>query len=292
MRRLIAILFVSFLPLVSHARPFVEADLLGQLGNQMFEIATACAVAWDNDADPCFPDLGKGNLDIPVNRAHVFFRCNPSSPRWVSYVWKEPSHAYHPIPFVPDMRLFGYYQTEKYFVHHRERILDLFAPHPDDWNYIQNKFDWLLQHPYTVAVHIRVVWEDPVGKLYIQYGKDFLRKAMAMFPEEALFVIISNNHQFARENIPEEFLDRVVHIEGEPHYIDFYLLTVCKHNIFTPSTFGWWGAWMNRNPDKIVITGSEWFTPGYPLNTSDIVPKSWKRIDAKYGPLNNPASYQ
>lgn len=281
------------LPFSGHCKPMVQTNLPGQLGNQLFTIAAASALAWDNDAEACFPDLlWQQNYDIPINRDHVFFRCNMSSPGEVSFQWVEPSHRFHPIAFHPDMKLIGYFQSEKYFAHHREKILELFAPHPDDWNYIQQKFAWLFDHPLTVSVHVREVWEDQSAQIFVQYGKDFLRKAMAMFPPEALFIVISNNHRFARKNIPPEFSHRTVHIEGEPHYIDFYLLTVCKHNIFTPSTFGWWGAWMNRNPGKIVITGSQWFSPHFPKDTSDIVPENWIRINAKYGPLNKPKSYQ
>lgn len=291
--KIFAFLWLSILPFSIDAKAFVQANLPGQLGNQLFTIAAAHALAWDNDAEACIPDLvGQQNYDIPTNRDHIFFRCDTSSPRAVSFQWGEPSHRYHPIEFHPDMQLLGYFQSEKYFAHHREKILQLFAPRPDDWSYIQNKYQWLMDHPLTVAIHVREVWEDPSARIFIQYGRNFLSKAMAMFPPEALFIVISNNHHFARNNIPQGYAHRVIHIEGEPHYIDFYLLTLCKHNIFTPSTFGWWGAWMNTNPNKIVITTSQWFNPYYPKDTSDIVPANWIRIDAKYGPLNKPKSYQ
>lgn len=40
--------------------------------------------------------------------------------------------------------------------------------------------------------------------------------------------------------------------KGENSFRDMQLMAECKHNIFTESTFGFWGAYLNRNPEKIT----------------------------------------
>lgn len=39
---------------------------------------------------------------------------------------------------------------------------------------------------------------------------------------------------------------------GDDSFRDMQLMAECKHNVFTESSFGFWGAYLNRNPEKIT----------------------------------------
>lgn len=41
-------------------------------------------------------------------------------------------------------------------------------------------------------------------------------------------------------------------------YLDMFLLSKCKHNILSNSSFSWWGGWLNENPEKIIVAPSVW----------------------------------
>lgn len=276
MKRFIC-LFCLVSNLVCADEPYVIANIYNQLGNNFFQVAAASALAWDNGAEPCFPDFDSNS----VVYQHVFFRFSNQMPKApIDFTWEEPIFSYKPIPYKPNMLIHGYFQSEKYFKHHREKLLEMFAPHPDDLEYIQNKYHAVLSYPNTVGIQLRYYkWEHPHEDLFPQYGKDYLEKTMALFPRTYLFVVSSNNLEYARKCIPKWAKKNVIFIENEPHYIDFYILSMCKHNIITNSTFGWWSAWLNQNPDKIVVRPSYWIKG---LPTQDVCPKEWISVKSKH----------
>ncbi|MGL4348064.1 MAG: alpha-1,2-fucosyltransferase [Chlamydiales bacterium] len=257
-------------------KPFVTARIYGQLGNNLFQVATGSALAWDNNAELYFEGF---DFNSPIYQ-HVFFKFNNTSLcRPVQFQWKEPSYAHQTIPYRPNMQIDGYFQSEKYFHHYRHRFLKLFSLRPEDLSYIQKKYHLILSHPNTVGVQIRYYkWEFPVDTLFPQYGKEYLKTAMALFPESSLFIISSNNLEFARDSIPS-WIKNVVFLENEPNYIDLQILRSCKHNIITNSSFGWWAAWLNENPNKIVVRPNVWI---HGLPTQDVCPTEWINLDTAY----------
>jgi hypothetical protein len=56
-------------------------------------------------------------------------------------------------------------------------------------------------------------------------------------------------------------------------------MSLCKANIISNSSFSWWGAWLNRNKEKIVIAPSKWYR-NIIQNSEQIknLPKSWLTI--------------
>ncbi len=256
---------------------YITGSVLGGLGNQMFEVATTCALAWDHGAEPYFPDY-KPLVSSSGSYQHVLYRCSLTPPsNEVSSEWSTPVYGYEPIPFTNRMKLSGYSQNEKYFYHYRERLIHFFSPQKRDLKYIEKKYHSILSHPNSVCVHVRYYYaEKPDEPAFRQYDGEYYEKAMALFSRDALFVVVSDNMDFAKRVIPVGGRN-VVFIEREPHYIDFFIQTLCKHNIIANSTFSWWGAWLNQNPGKIVVRPQEWIG-GYP----DIGgPDSWIKIAAK-----------
>lgn len=56
---------------------------------------------------------------------------------------------------------------------------------------------------------------------------------------------------------------------------DLFAQAACRHQIIAPSSFSWWAAWLNPNPDKVVIAPRRWV---HDWATRDVVPPSWIRV--------------
>lgn len=61
--------------------------------------------------------------------------------------------------------------------------------------------------------------------------------------------------------------------------MDLYIMSLCKHNIIANSSFSWWAAWLNQNPDKIVVAPKVWLGPARAdVDTTDLIPENWIKI--------------
>jgi hypothetical protein len=280
MKRIISLGLVSLLSFVqTHSSPFVTAELMGQLGNQMFIIAATVSLALDHEATPIFPDLVHNQqYNIPLNHRRLFHSLPTQLPKSVSLTYREPHFAYKSIPYQPNMKLLGYFQSEKYFSKHKQEILDLFAAPPDVMDHLVLHYGDILEHPQAVSVHVRFYYkEDPTGKAHPTCSREYFEKAMEYFPEDALFVVFSNQIDECK-SLLSGMSRNLRFIEGEDHFSDLYLMSLCKHNIIANSSFSWWGAYLNPNPDKQVIAPKTWFNPAYEPNTQDLLPEGWVGI--------------
>lgn len=275
----------STLSASSKNETFVVGDLVGQLGNQMFEIAATLSLAWDHGAHPYVPDLRtRQDEGIPTNYKIVFAKIDASHPKAkIAYTYSEPHFYYSPIPYVPKMKIRGYFQSEKYFIKYKKQIISLFSPTPEIYDYLHRHYADILDHPNTVSIHIRTYNKpDPQHKIYILNGYDYVSRAVKLFPKDSLFVVFSDDMAWCKKELAPLSSHLNLRFIEEKHYLfDFYLMSLCKHNIISNSSFSWWAAYLNPNAHKIVIAPSKWFHPNHitPSDTKDLLPPQWLAIE-------------
>jgi hypothetical protein len=57
------------------------------------------------------------------------------------------------------------------------------------------------------------------------------------------------------------------------------VMSLCAHNVIANSSYSWWGAYFNTNPNKIVCYPANWFGPKLQQNDiKDLCPPMWTRI--------------
>ncbi len=261
---------------------YVNMHLGGRLGNQMFQIAAALSLAEDFGAEAIFPDLAeRDGEDIQLNHKYFFSSLEAKRPSVPStYTFHEHPHFhFNPISFHPNMEIFGYFQSEKYFKHNKEKICSFFEPSAKIKEYLAKKYQPLLDHPKTVAIHLRAFKLESleIEKCFPFLSGEFYMRAAELFSEDALFVIFSDRIDWAKKEL-KNFKRPHVFIENEPHYHDFYLMSFCKHQIISPSSFSWWAAYLNKNPEKIVVAPDPWFSPVSGHDSSNVIPEGWHAL--------------
>ena len=90
-------------------------------------------------------------------------------------------------------------------------------------------------------------------------GKDFLRRSVQLFDGATAFMVGSDDLPWCRTFFtPERFPGMTFAFVEEDPATQLYAQALCRHNVISNSTFSWWGAWMNRSPDKIVVAPRFW----------------------------------
>jgi len=178
--------------------------------------------------------------------------------------------------------LMGYWQSEKYFADYEEVIRSDFS-FKGSLESENLKISTHIQSSNSVSLHVRrgdYVTHASTSKILNTCSVDYYQHAIQYIAERVkspYFYIFSDNIQWVRENInipfPAEYIDRN---HGSNSFIDMQLMSICKHHIIANSSFSWWGAWLSRNKDQIVIAPHKWFRNG--LNDSDLIPQRWIRL--------------
>lgn len=122
----------------------------------------------------------------------------------------------------------------------------------------------ILKNTNSVAIHARrsdLLFLN--GHCY-KYG--FFKRAIRFIKKkvkEPVFVFFTDENSIGWCEQNEKIFgldfknDKVYFVtwnQGENSYRDMQLMAQCKHNVFTESTFGFWGAYLNTNPDKITCS--------------------------------------
>ena len=291
----------------------IIVKLIGGLGNQMFQYAAGCALAnlhktelkldkslLEIDPKGAYtkrdPELGIFSLAtaFATKEESELFLTNANSK-----VYRE---AYRRFPFIfkklyiaensksylknfkkygPNAYLDGFWQSEKYF----EEVSDLihkdftFKNEPNEAN---REILEKIKNSKAVSLHVRrgdYISDKNNNSVHGTCSIEYYKQAVELLSKTSanleLFIFsddidwCKNNLNF---NVPVHYVN---HNKGKQSFEDMRLMSACKHNIIANSSFSWWGAWLNKNEKKQVISPKHWFRNE---SNPDIYPKNWIQL--------------
>jgi hypothetical protein len=201
--------------------------------------------------------------------------------------YREPHFHYDPAfeALGPRISLFGYFQSERYFSSIAESLRDWFSPREPLGTPTKAALKQIETSRLPVSVHVRRgdYLKPGTAEVHGILGEQYYRRAISRIESslggEVDFFIFSDDCVAAEQVLDFLPKPRLVHVRGDPErpWEDMALMSRCRHHVIANSSFSWWGAWLNRSPDKIVMAPRAWFTPTElkKLNTADLYPPGW-----------------
>ncbi len=275
----------------------------GRLGNQLFQYAALKGLATKNGYEMKIPDpqtMSWHGQTCLLDRFNI--ECNyltQSDVNTLKNLYEEPSWKQYDLNFfnVPDnTTIDGYYQSIFYFEHIEDQIKKELTPKNEYLDKAMNYIDFLKEKHQCeiVSVHVRrgdnmtngqtgLIQAFEPGGMYETYFKE----AKKVFEgKNVKFLVFTGGQRFNEDNSVDiewckQFFgeDGFLFSEGQEQIDDYCRIMSCDHNILShASSFGWWAAYVNPNPNKIVVA-PEWYHPDEPtLKREKFYPKEYKIV--------------
>lgn len=251
---------------------------IGGLGNMMFQIAALHAFAKDNSTQLSLLKidqrinelLNDKRWAVPhANDLRMFFskfHQSQSAAKYLACDW-----GYNKLIFQDETQYEGYFQSEKYFKHHRSEILDIFKIDDTLKQELDNKY----QHLYDrCVIHVRRGDYLHQPNNHPVMGVEYYNKAFEMMGD-VKYVLFTQDTEWCHQNFQNIEYETVC----EKDYCEIYLMSRMQNFIICNSTFSWWGAFLGEKENSKIIAPKIWFGPNLShLDDKDIVPERWIKI--------------
>jgi len=177
-----------------------------------------------------------------------------------------------------DLYLTGHWQRIEYIRDIQAQLKEDFTPKAPLDPANQARLE-RIQEKNSIAVHVRLGDFRRFGRALTP--KEYYLEAMQYFSgkvENPYFVFFSDEPEWVEENLHGDFPMEIVSGNTlKNSFKDLVLMSQCKHNIISNSTFSWWGAWLNPHENAEVLYPTAWTTnPNFKLEY--LIPSHWKGL--------------
>lgn len=278
----------------------------GGLGNQMFQYAAGKSLSVKNktiikldltrfkNIDPEYRKYELGHFNIKENFSTPedlrFFNKTGLSklienfkPYYKRLVVKYRGYDFDPhiLKLKGNVCLDGYWQSEKYFKDVANAIKQEYTLKNGLGVRSKEIFEKII-NTNSVSLHIRRgdYLSGKFSGIYPVLPMEYYQEAINLIANKTdnpIFFVFSDDIGWTKNNLKISY--PVVYVSGNNIEAceEIILMSKCRHNIIANSSFSWWGAWLNHNPDKIVIAPRYWLKV-HDYNINDLVPEEWIKI--------------
>lgn len=206
------------------------------------------------------------------------------------------------------MYLRGSFQSEKYFADIEEEVRKLYRfPSLEDMHLPEKLYTGtracldVIEGTEAVGIHMYRSDSRREEELYEGICTEKYYEGAVKFMQEkcpgAVFYIFSNEPKWVKgwvenlirsqmkEGMSREEITamerRFVMVEANTEYtgyLDMLLMSRCRHNIISNSSFSWWAAWINDHADKLVVAPDKWVND---KDSGDVYVKGMVLVNAK-----------
>ena len=276
----------------------ITIHLMGGLGNQLFQIFCLLNYCMKYNKRFWLPIIKQDMVSPLDNKSKRPIYWNTLLNKLVPFLQsvnyktieaKEPSFRYFRLQDVGDknIKLHGYFQSYKYFEENYDKIID-FLDFPSKIITVREKYSKYIK-VNTVTMHFRIgdyiTRPDFHPIVPVEYYNKAINhiKSQGVNIENILYFGEAVDEKKINDNISQLKLvhPEITFIRCDYEVEDWeqlLLMSCCQHNIIANSTFSWWGAYFNSNPEKIVCYPSVWFGPRANNDLTDLFPEKWNKI--------------
>lgn len=265
--------------------------LMGGIGNQLFQISHAICQGLKYNIpakfrpisytpmqglqpslyfDNIFRNIEFLNISSPLKRVEGTFHFTENEFSWNTSI-----------------EFYGYYQSSKYFLGYDEKLKELFKP-TEEFKYKLEKLYPGFLNSNSLSLHIRRGDYLNISNILPVIDVSYIDESIKQIGNYDTLYVFSQDKEWVINNLNYNNMIIVNNLDFD--YEELWMISLCKNNIMSNSSFSWWGSFLNQNKDKKVMVPSIWFGPGSDYDYSDIYESYHTKISVKF--LNGKLIYE
>lgn len=275
----------------------ITCNLMGGLGNQLFQIFATISCAIDNKSSFVFidTDLLKIGTTVRPTYWNSFLKNLKRFTRKVfprlTYIKEKTEFKYNDFEINKypgqDICLYGYFQSYKYFIKNYDFICSIINVKREKELLVSKSgfsIDFLSK---ATSIHFRLGDYKNLQHVYPLLSVEYYTKSLSLLKtkvnslEEVLYFCEDTDLSVVTEIINElkPMFPEIIFFRASNELDDWeqmLLMSCCRNNIIANSTFSWWGAFFNTNYNKNICYPSKWI---HTHGVSELFLPEWNRID-------------